>query len=217
MDEISNKTLAILLIGAIVISLGGTLISLNRLAGIRIPMITGLAIDTAAVGLDISGLAQVNWTTSTIQWSTGSVVAGKATCTLNSYSDPIDTVNCSGFAAQNAGLVLENTGNKNVSLNISFGKNASTFIGDGSVVTAVYQWNVSNLEADSCGTDTLELDSSWQTASTTHTVVCNSTDGGFRFVDNKDRLKFDVMVVIPSDAASGGKTDSITVTATELS
>jgi len=217
MDEISNKTLAILLIGAIVISLGGTLISLNRLAGIRIPMITGLATDTAAVGLSIGGLAQVNWTTASINWVTGSVVAGKTTCRLDSYSNPIDTANCSGFTAQADGLVLENTGNKNVSLNISCGKNASGFIGDGSEVNAVYQWNVSNLEANSCGTNSLELTSSWQTASTTHIAVCNSTDGGFRFEDNKDTLKFDVMVVIPSDTPSGGKSDSITATATELS
>ena len=32
MDEISNKTLAFLLVGAIVISLGGTLISMNKLS-----------------------------------------------------------------------------------------------------------------------------------------------------------------------------------------
>jgi len=68
MDEISNKTLAILLIGAIVISLGGTLISLNRLARIRIPGITGFygAAEEAEVRLDIESNVQVNFTTDTI-------------------------------------------------------------------------------------------------------------------------------------------------------
>lgn len=216
MDEVSNKTLAILLIAAIVISLGGTLISLNRLAKIRIPIITGLAIDEATVALQIQAFAEVNWTTAAINWGTGTVASTKASCRLDSYSDPIDTANCTDFTAQSAGLVLENTGNKNVTLNISCGKNAATFIGNGAEINAAYQWNVSNLEPSSCPGMAL-TPSAWQTPTAdAHVVVCNSTGGGFLSSDSADTLKFDVMVVIPSDSPPGSKSDTITAHAAQI-
>ena len=209
MDEISNKTLAILLIGAIVISLGGTLISLNRLAGIKIPMITGLYGEPheAIVQLDITSVVQVNFTTDTINWGSGTVVVGKDFCVLNSYDSSIGA-NCSTFTPQTAGLVLENIGNKNVTLNITMQKNAADFIHP---TNAVCQWNVSNLETGSCP-GMARTPSSWQTCSATPTVVCNSTGNGFLADDGADTLKFDVRVQIPS-AATGGKENVMTASA----
>ena len=214
MEEISNKTLAILLIGAIVISLGGTLISLNRLARIRIPIITGLATDEATVALEIESLAAVNWTLNAIDWGTGTVVGGMASCRLDSYNSSLHA-NCTGFTPNSTGLILENIGNKNVTLNISCGKNAADFIGDGTQVNAAYQWNVSELEAGSA--PGLELTpSEWQTAVTTHVVVANITGDGFLYEDNTDTLKFDVTVTMASDSPSGSKQDTITAHAVEI-
>ena len=204
MDEISNKTLAILLIGAIVISLGGTLISLNRLARIRLPGITGFVIDTAIVGVEIIETTQVNWTTSSINWVTGTVVYGKR-CELNSHTN-FDTANCTGFTNDIDGLVLENTGNKNVSLNISTGKNAADFIGGNS---PVYQWNATELEgASTCAEAGGFTPGNWQTSSTTHIEVCTN----FQCDNNYDTIQFDVKVEIPDDAV-GTKSDTITATA----
>ena len=46
MAEISNKTLALLLVAAIVVSLGGLLVTLNRLSSLYLqPSITGFAAD----------------------------------------------------------------------------------------------------------------------------------------------------------------------------
>ena len=213
MDEISNKTLAILLIAAIVISLGGTLISLNRLARIKIPIITGLygLPEEAIVQFDISALVQVNFTTDTIDWGSGTVATGYGFCVLNSYSASIDA-NCSTFTPQTAGLVLENIGNKNVTLNITMQKNAASFItGTGPVC----QWNVSNKEPNSCPGIALTL-GSWQTCATTAVVVCNSTGGGFLATDTSDTLHFDALVQIPSDALSGAKTNVMTASAAQI-
>jgi len=206
MDEISNKTLAILLIGAIVISLGGTLISLNRLARIRLPGITGFVTDTATVDVTITETTEVNWTTSTIDWGSGTVVYSKR-CELNSYDASFDSANCTaaGFSVDTDGLVLENTGNKNVSLNISTGKNAADFIGG---TSPVYQWNATELEGAATCTGGLDGDSSWQTASTIHTVVCTN----FQCDNDYDTIHFDVKVEIPDDAV-GAKSDTITATA----
>ena len=204
MEEISNKTLAILLIAAIVISLGGTLISLNRLARIRIPDITGFTIG-ATVGVNISETTEVNWTTSSIDWGTGTVVGGKR-CTLNSYAAP-DAANCTSFSTDSDGLVLENIGNKNVSLNISCGTDADGFIGG---TSPVYKWNATELDG---ATTCVEVGtpSDWQTASTVHTNICSN----FQCDNDYDTIQFDVMVVLPDDAF-GEKEDTITATATGI-
>jgi hypothetical protein len=207
MDEISNKTLAILLIGAIVISLGGTLISLNRLAGIRAP-ITGFATtDTASVDLEISSLAEVNFTTDSISWGTGTVVSGKSTCTLDSYSAAIDEVNCSDFTPQSNGLVLENIGNKNLTLALHTGKTAMQFLGG---TNPMYQFNVSNKEENSCDVSAWQItQGEWQDAQTTNLSICDATAGGFRAESGNDELNIDVRVAVPSDAV-GAKSDIIT-------
>lgn len=208
MDEISNKTLAILLIGAIVISLGGTLISLNRLARVRIPLITGLIADEATVNLTIGTLTQVNWTTFDLDWGSGTVVQGKATCKLHTLNDTLDAINCTGFEADAGGpLVLENVGNKNVVLNISTGKTAADFI---SGYNPVYQWNASDIEPGSCVnvTTVTYVLGDWQAGSATHTTVCDV----FYASENADTMQFDVMIVIPSNATAGDKTDIITAT-----
>jgi hypothetical protein len=213
MDEISNKTLAILLISAIVVSLGGTLISLNRLASIRSP-ITGLAIDdTATVELDIKSVAEVNFTTGSINWGTGTVDAGRR-CALNSHSASLND-NCTDFTTQENGLILENIGNKNLTLAIYMGKTAATFI-DGT--DPIYQFNVSNSEADSCTADSLEVvEGQWYDAvlQASSITICNETDGGFRSGDSNDELRFDVRVVVPSDAI-GAKSDVITADVEEI-
>ena len=207
MDEISNKTLAILLIGAIVISLGGTLISLNRLARIRIPGITGFATDEATVGVEISETTQVNWTTSTISWGTGTVAYGKI-CELNSYDASFDSTNCSSFTPDTDGLVLENTGNKNVSLNISTGKDANGFIGG---TTPIYQWNATELEGAATCLEDGYTPGDWVDASTTHTSLCTN----FQCDNDYDTIQFDVRVEIHDDAF-GIKSDTITATATGI-
>ncbi|MBA3064138.1 hypothetical protein FP803_01740 [Candidatus Woesearchaeota archaeon] len=213
MDEISNKTLAILLIAAIVISLGGTLISLNRLARIKVPMITGFygLPEEAIVQLEITSLVQVNFTTDTIDWVSGYVTGGYGFCVLNSYDSSIGA-NCTGFTPVTTGLVLENVGNKNVTLNITMQKNAATFITGSSPVC---KWNVSNKEAGSCPGIAL-TPGAWQTCATTAVVVCNSTGNGFLATDTTDTLKFDVLVQIPSDAAPGAKTNVMTASAAQI-
>lgn len=216
MDEISNKTLAILLIGAIIISLGGTLISLNRLARIKVPSITGFygSDEEAIVQLDITGIVQVNFTIDTIDWGSGYVNSSEDFCVLNSYDAAIGA-NCTGFTPQTAGLVLENIGNTNATLNISMSKDAADFIGG---VGPVCQWNVSVSEPGSA--PGLQLTpSAWQACSTTHLEVCDSTGGGFLSDNTNDEIRFDVLVQIPhpsTGVAAGAKTNVMTATASAI-
>ena len=213
MEDISNRTIAVLIVAAIVISIGGTIISLNKISGGLIRITGKATTDTASVGLDLQSLAEVNFTTDTISWGTGNVVAGKSQCRLDSYSSSIDSVNCSGFTPQPNGLVLENIGNKNVSLNISFEKTAEDFIG---ISAAQLKWNVSDLESGSCG-DWKVTQGNWINVSNTSDVeVCGATNGGFKANDDSDTLKLDVMVVIPSDTPPGAKSNTVTARVAEI-
>ena len=67
MVDISNQTLATLLVAAIVISLGGTIISLNRLGGIM--PLTGHATSSMA-NITVTGAADID-VTNNIDLGTG--------------------------------------------------------------------------------------------------------------------------------------------------
>ncbi|MFH0978271.1 MAG: hypothetical protein V1837_03120 [Candidatus Woesearchaeota archaeon] len=127
MQEISNKTLTILLISAIVVSIGGSLISLNKLSGIK-PGAAGFASANKTVGnisLTISDVNWINFSQARCNWGTGYATR---TCKLNT-SGYINTSGCSTtFQACTEALELRNIGNNNCSLNITF-KNSSAFVG----------------------------------------------------------------------------------------
>jgi len=87
MNDISNRTLALLLVAAIAVSLAGTWMSFVRLGQVvRVPLVTGLAVgaDTATVDLTISSVVEVNWTDAAINWGSGAVDAGKSSCEIDS-------------------------------------------------------------------------------------------------------------------------------------
>jgi len=72
--DISNKTLALFLLGAIVVSLGGTIMSLNKLGDISS---VGLVTQTGTVNLAIeSSLSITTQDRDTINFGTCGVAAG---------------------------------------------------------------------------------------------------------------------------------------------
>ncbi len=207
MNEISNKTLAILLIGAIVISLGGTLISLNRLTRVRMPGITGFATDEATIALQIIQLIEVQWKIDSINWGTGKVITNRSGCTLKSFPTSIGP-NCTGtgFEAQEDGLILENTGNVDVNLTIKTGDSANQFIGG---ANPVYKWKGNNSEAGSCVASAgFVLNQFYNATINTERHVCSN----FSANDGLDEMRFDVEIWIPSNA-EGQKSDTMTATA----
>jgi len=250
MNEMSNRTLALLLVGAIVISLAGTFISLSKLS--RISGLTGLAVDTdenATVTLNILSRTEVNWTVFEINWGSGYVDSGYSGCNLSTHGlngsrtgiystegDGCDTDSFNSTARSGdttSGLVLENVGNKNVTLNITSTKNAAEFIGG---TDPIYWFNVTDntamggetyscmnvdIDADDYGLGLLadaytNMAGNYTTMSNfgsdagIGTAICNATAGGFNFEDYADKIRIDIFVRIPADAASGAHTDTIT-------
>lgn len=235
MKEVSNRSLAILLVFAILISIGGTLTSLNKLASMGYKSkgdFTGFAINTnenASVSLTVAAITAINFTTETIDWGSGAVDPGFDYCNITSqgangssvtgdYALAGNHCDIDSFNVVTGGLILENIGNKNVTLNMSCGKTAATFLGG---TGPLYMWNVSTLGVESTSCMNLAQDSGmWRnapgyqhcannlSAGGIGQLVCNETGGGFSSEDDHDTLRFDFYLAIPSDATSGTKTDT---------
>ena len=124
--DISNKTLAWLLIGAIIVSILGTFTALNRIQKLGI---TGAATTTQGTAtVNITTSQSIRFAVATIDWGTGGVntTAGYNNCTL--YTDGTSNgPGCYGFDTVSQGLVLENDGNQNVNVTIVSDKDAHSW------------------------------------------------------------------------------------------
>ncbi len=172
----------------------------------KITRITGGATGTA--NLTISSSTEINFTTSMINWSIGNVQSGRANATLDTSAGANNVTN-GNWTGNTAGLVIENIGNSNVTLQINSGKNSSGFIGG---TSPLYQLNITNIEASSCAFNDSYTTAIYHDANITVQQVCND----FTYNDTRDTIRIDVKVVIPSDARGGAKGDVITATATAL-
>ena len=90
-DEISNKTLAFLLVVAIAISLGGTFVSMNRLNTLmNLPGVTGFATanSTGTANVTITASASIRFAVNNLDFGIGAVnsSAGNTVCSLASGS-----------------------------------------------------------------------------------------------------------------------------------
>ncbi len=139
MERISNKSIAMLLIATIAVYLGGTFISLSRLSEFGA---TGFATDypdtPGNVSVTITSTTSITWTASRISWGSGYVASACTNCTMftngtnttpsNSWGTNFATC-CTGLTRWNDSLLLKNTGNNNVSLQMNVSNNASDWFG----------------------------------------------------------------------------------------
>ena len=122
--DISNKTLAVLLIAAIVVSLGGTLLSTGGQK-------TG-AVTTGTVDYSIANSYIVSFSAATIDFGSGSVTPG-TTCTLSTDAAPAG--GCVSFTTTvQAPLKIENLGNADCKLEVEYNNTATGLIGSSSSI-----------------------------------------------------------------------------------
>ncbi len=243
MQDISNRTLAMLLVVAILVSLGSSFYAINKIGRMPFggPPISGLAVltdENATISLTVASLTAVNFTTYTIAWGSGAVDAGNDACWIDSkgltgtsqtqYDNVFGTSSgiCStdGFDSQTGGLILENIGNSNVSLNVSCGKTAASFLG-GTEPFYVYNVSEGSDSSEVCSRDddlnwfytnnSMEMIGRYLNCTAINATyggvsVCNATQGGFSYEDHMDQLRFDFAVRIPSDANPGAASDTFT-------
>ena len=217
-EDISNRTLASLLIVAIVISLGGTLFLIQEPGIVRI---TGAVTETDAgtLSAEVEQVTAINMTWDTIDFGTGRVQAGQPFCELNT-SDAA-TAYCNNFTGQATGFQIENIGNMNVSLYVESTNGDQSFIGGSQ---AAYQWQANNVtEPGSCLNDTGGSDSPLNASvvDTWESVDLDGESGQYlcpRFLatDANDMIELDLRLGIPSDTSPGALSDTLTFTATTI-
>lgn len=217
--DISNKSLALILVASIVISAGSTfmaIVKLDQLGGIHV--VTGRASSsgTGIANLTVTSLAQLIMRGNFINFEGG--YADGSACVLNSTYGVLPSSSCTGFRDANETLVVENTGNINLTINISFDYTAAGWIGG----TSPYiKFEVTNNESDACENfSSYGGVGNWTSAPATagdSTCVCqgSSSTGRLQYVDNKDALSIEIAVSVPTDALpDSAATDNLTITFT---
>lgn len=135
--QISNRTIATLLIATILVYLGGTFISLNRLADFGYRPLTGLATGSGNVSVTISPTTSITWVVSMIQWGSGYVDSSCNNCTMQvnntataaSGTYGYDSTCCKSFNWSNTSLLLKNNGNQNVNVQMNVTSNNTMWFG----------------------------------------------------------------------------------------
>ncbi|MBU1596888.1 MAG: hypothetical protein KKE98_00425 [Nanoarchaeota archaeon] len=204
--------MALLLVAAIVISLGGTLISLNKLGQVGVDA-PGIA------GMGTAGKVNLSITTTTGCSVDGNVSFGASgqpsvqTILSSRFKNNAPWTNCAGDDTTGCGVVVNNTGNVNVELNFTL-DNSGTTLGLGASATAAYfQYSAINgtdrgtpTEAGCRGGGTLVT--AWTNVGTAETIICSN----FTYADITDIVTVDYNVTVDTDASPGQKLTLITVT-----
>lgn len=198
-DKNDTKIIVLAVIAAILAFIA--LLTVFYSVAIYTAVLTGNAV-VGEANLTISSDASINLSTQNVLWGAGRVGSGRTYAALDTYG----LVAGGNWTPVTSGLILENTGNTNVSLVFASSKaTPSAFMGG---TNPVFQWNFSNNESKSCNNGSLNI-SSFYTVNESLTV-CDKFD----FIDGQDTIKIDFNLTVPEDAAPGAKNAIITITAT---
>jgi hypothetical protein len=227
--EFSNKTLAWLVVVIIVVSLGGTLISINSITGPNgVGHVTSNATGNASVS--ISSVTQLTFKTAALDFGTGQVngsAGNNYQCNMsnNGSGSIVKTSGCSStFNSTNLGgsLVIENTGNTALNVSLNFSANAANFLGGGATgcggtcPAPLFKFTVLENESGSCpgGQNgyNATMNQSWvDVVAGSWLPICNGTTSqNLQYGDNNDSLAIGIFIAIPSDASG---TKNVTITA----
>jgi hypothetical protein len=225
--EFSNKTLAWLVVATIVISMAGTMISLNKINS----GVTGYATSntTGNVSVTVATSTVLQFVSANLNLGTGEVVISESNCTLymdNTTKNPttynisrVDWNDCEGFlnTTSDGTLVLENAGNTVLNVTLNFSGNAAAFIGggaSGSATAPAVMFKINNNESTSCALLNASLNSStWTNATTTTTGTTMTICNGLSWTNANDTILIGMYISIPVDA-SGSKQFNITAQGT---
>lgn len=208
--EITNKTLAIFLVAAVVVSLAGTIISLNKLGTIHYT--TGYAsTDTGTATLYVNSSTEIIFVIDAIDWGEGYVNAtagAPLNCTLNSEGDK--SAGCIRFTTNDVGMVLQNDGNTIPIVSLKSDVNGTGMFGElfdygGSQL----MYKVTNNETDSCTTPVPAAYTDVNVTGGLGTEICP----GLEYNDANDTLRVDVQVNFNYLTLAGQKIAQLTATA----
>ena len=160
--DISNRTLGLLLVAAIVVSIGSTFFMLNSVT--TAPGFTGYAVSAdGTVDLDISNYASITLADPSIDFGDCTLPAGTG---LEIYDSSVVNTACTGINTSADFMDLENDGTVNVSIAVKTSETASSIYGTG----ALYDISLNKNSQTGCATSP----ASQTTISTSDTTVCSN-------------------------------------------
>ena len=200
--DMSNKSLALLLTAAIVISLGGTLISLSQL---QKGGPTGLA--TGQVNISVQTNASCTIDSNVTMGSSGQVLV-TTTISTNSTNAGTNFTNCVSTATCQ-GMQVNNTGNVNVNVTFNSTEDGAQFLG---TAASDFTYNVYNGTAASQTVDpgcraAVGLPAGWATVPTTATKICNNLTAD----DAYDVITIEYNMTLYPTTPSGVKSTDIVI------
>ena len=219
--DLTNKSLALLLIAAIVISLGGTIISLNKLSQVPVtrPIAlsgTGRAAATGNVSLVIGTNASCN-IDANVSYGTGAATVNRTLST--DASNAFDGWTCVGttYGSGCSGMVINNTGN--VLLNVSYNSSVN---GTGLLLSAGQNENdftytvddttePATADSNSCLLDPV---TDWANVNYTNGNNGSNICSSLNFTANSS-ITIDYNVTVTSDTTPGIKSATIYIACTQ--
>ena len=203
--DISNKALAMFLLAAIVVSLGGTIVSLNRLGSITT---TGFTPASGEVLLSLDEVISITTAdNATVDFGNCENDAGTAQ-TVNSEGGADTSTVCDEFSAP-AWIAVRNNGNVDVNVtiqsNVTGAAQGGSFLASPSSESSL-QYRIANLgDVGGAGCEDVVVGSYTAFAATgTEYLVCGNLTSGN---DNTFRSHF--QIVVPHDAIGSGSAEII--------
>jgi hypothetical protein len=219
--EISNKTLVWLVVATIVVSMFGTILSVQkvkdnqRLTAYATSNATGSGTVTiSTVTLLRFAVSSLNFGTGTVNSSNPAIQAGtvpnQCNLTVNHTNAAVivrsNAVACQGFTATSVGaLTIENAGNTFMNVSLNFSQNESAFFGGNNPQLRGLFFTVTSNETNSCVGPAVPTSVGWMHANTSRVTVCSNLS----FTPSSNSLLVGLRLVIPPDA-EGSKTLYIT-------
>lgn len=211
--EISNQTLAWVVVMAIAVSILGTGISLFKLGESGI---TGHATANATgnASVTISSVTALTFDVAAVNFGSGSVNMAYQTCNLTANDSTYGNLTAEGCEGFNTGagqvypLILENAGNTYLNVTLNFSGDNTTFPGSG--IGSAFMFAISNNESGTCKSGL--SNTSWTNVpALTLQNICQNMS----WMPSEDTIKIGLHVRIPQ-SASGLKEVNITAQGTSL-
>ena len=223
MSDVSNKTIVGLLMVALVITVIGTIVSVGKMNTLNSGYLDLTGAATSASGtttLQVDSNTAIVGVVTSLDFGNGFINATASNCILDTEGTRQSNVSCVGFNNLSQGFLIENTGNSNISLNMSCSGNCSAaeFIG-GTNPSFTYKVPSANTANDQSGqsssNDTgVSCEEGWHNSTyseigqldvSTYYICGDATTFNFSYGDLVDAVVIDFNVTVPEDA---NQTDS---------
>jgi len=229
MNTISNKSLILLVLMTLTLSIFTTIISHekisavdNKLKTIQTP--TGFATASASgtAAINLSGSVAIALNIDTLSWGSGVVNQTNGACTtatlttVGTTSATLNPNNCwINASGQTDALIetddfrIENVGTNYVNISIN-GTNSTNFFGFGSAASSHLMWRGAtySTETDACGSSNAGLTTSWTEFDdeTTYDVLCSNL--GWEAANDQINIELN-MTFTRNEVSTGQKTATI--------